>query len=147
MSDRDITLYILDIFIAIDKIKRYSTHFHNPADFLHSELEWDASLRELQIIGDAVNILLKYKLIDEAYRRIVDFRNQITHAYFGIDEEIVWEVITKKITTLNDDLHVILKNKQIDLTNAINAAIKENSYNPKVSEFLIRLHASYANHS
>ncbi len=136
MSERELSLYIVDILIAINKIGRYTARFINAVDFLHSELEWDASLRELQIIGDAVNMLLKHQFINDTYRKIVDFRNQITHAYFGIDEEIVWEVITKKLRAFNDDLIAAAAAKNLDLTKGIEAAIKENSHNKKILKFL-----------
>jgi len=139
MSDRDITLYIVDILLAINKIERYTDQFNNAEEFLHSELEWDATIRELQIIGDATSIILKQQLIDNSYRRFVDFRNQITHGYFGIDEQIVWDVITKKIQQFKIDLVEVIKQNRIDLKNAIESAIKENYYNEKAVKFLSEL--------
>jgi len=139
MSERDITLYIVDILLAINKIERYTDQFNNAEEFLHSELEWDASIRELQIIGDATSIILKHQLIDNSYRRIVDFRNQITHGYFGIDEQIVWDVITKKIQQFKIDLMQVTKLNKINLTDAIESAIKENYYNEKAVTFLLEL--------
>ena len=93
---RDITLYIVDILIAIDKIKRYSKPFLNAQELLYSEMAWDACIRELELIGEATKYLLNANLLDNSYRRVVDFRNQITHGYFGINEEIVWDVIKNK---------------------------------------------------
>jgi len=91
---RRIEFYIVDILIATDKIQLYTKNFTNEKDFLHSELEW-AIIRELKIIGEATNRLLKMDTLDSQYRMIIDFRNQMVHGYFGIDENIVWEVITK----------------------------------------------------
>lgn len=133
---RDQSLYIIDIFIAFNKIQRYTASFKNASDFLHSELEWDATIRELEIIGEACNSLLKLETIDEKYRRIVDFRNQIIHGYFGIDEEIVWDVITNKLEPFSDDLKKVSYDKNIDLENAIVSAMIENEKNQKVSNFL-----------
>jgi uncharacterized protein with HEPN domain len=96
MSKRDISFYIVDIFIAMDKIKRYSKNYKNAQDLLFSELNWDATLRELEIVGEATKHLLSLEILPISYRRIVDFRNQISHAYFGIDENIIWEIINDK---------------------------------------------------
>ena len=136
MPKRDITLYIVDVFIAIDKIKRFTEKFSNATDFLHSELEWDATIRELQIIGDATNILLNENLIGKSFRRIVDFRNQIVHVYFGIDEEIVWEVITQKLNVFQEELLTITALKKIDLNSAIIFAKEENIYNDNITILL-----------
>jgi len=97
MSKRDVTLYIVDIFIAIDKIERYIKSFEDGSSLLSSELHWDATIRELEIIGEATKYLLEDELLEKKYRRIVDFRNQIVHGYFGIDETIVWDVVTLQI--------------------------------------------------
>lgn len=136
MSDRDNTLYIVDILIAINKIKRYTEKINSADELLHSELTWDAVIRELQIIGDASSKLLKYNIIDNEYRRIVDFRNIIVHGYFGIDHEIVWDIISSKLKNYNTDLSNIIKKKNINLKDAIDSAIIENSFNENIIKFL-----------
>lgn len=139
MSNRDITLYIVDILIAIDKIKRYTKNIDNAEELLHSELEWDATIRELQVIGDAIHRILNRNHLDNSYRRIVDFRNQIVHGYFGIDHNIVWQVINDKLDNLNNDLIEFVKSNQFDLSEAIEAAIEENEYNEYIVRFLQQL--------
>jgi uncharacterized protein with HEPN domain len=135
MSDRDASLYILDIFIGYDKICRYSKRFSNAQDFLHSELEWDATIRELEIIGEATNHLLNLELINTKHRRIVDFRNQIIHGYFGIDEDIVWDVIKNRLHLYIDDL----KSLNINISKAINLAKIEYSSNKNILLLLTNL--------
>jgi uncharacterized protein with HEPN domain len=93
MSKRDFGFYFVDIFIAISKIKRYSNRFENYDDLLYDEVYWDAVMREFQIIGEATNILLKENIIYDEYRDIVDFRNIIVHHYFGINAELIWDII------------------------------------------------------
>ena len=125
MSNRDITLYIVDIFIAIDKIERYTNTFSDGSALLSSELHWDATIRELEVIGEATKYLLEDELIEKKYRRIVDFRNQIIHGYFGIDEAIVWEVIVDKLPEYKNDLTSIVKNASFNLSFALTHAKKE----------------------
>ena len=88
--DRNIELFIFDIFIAIQKIKKVSSKFDNVNDLLHSFTDWDSVIREFEIIGEASKYLLRDKLLTKDYQIVVDFRNQITHEYFGIDQDIVW---------------------------------------------------------
>jgi uncharacterized protein with HEPN domain len=139
MSDRQHALYIVDIFIAIDKIYRYTDRFVNAQELLNSELEWDGAIRELEIIGEATNYLLKANQIDEKYRRIVDFRNQIIHGYFGIDESIVFDVIRNKLPHYYDDLLELAKYQENDVLEAIDHAKKENFMNKNVLNFLNQL--------
>lgn len=137
MSKRDISLYIVDIFIAINKIQRYTQKFTNAEDFKWSELEWDATIRELEIIGEATNNLIKSQILENhKYRKIVDFRNVIIHGYFGIDEDEVWSVIQDKLTSFFNDLKDIVEEQNINIEDAISYAIDENFRNKELVEFL-----------
>ena len=134
---RDIEFYLVDIFIAIDKIQRYISPFSNASELLYDEKSWDAVIRELEIIGEATNKLLKYDFLENNYRIIVDFRNIIVHEYFGIDENIVWEVVTEYLDEFKQKL--INKSKELDLSQAIKAAKEENKYNKNVISYLKEL--------
>ncbi len=137
MSKRDISLYIVDIFIAINKIQRYTQKFSNAQDFKWSELQWDATIRELEIIGEATNNLIKSQILENnKYRKIVDFRNVIIHGYFGIDEDEVWSVIQDKLTSFFNDLKNIVEEQNINIEDAISYAVDENLRNKELVEFL-----------
>jgi len=106
---------------------------------LHSELEWDAVIRELEIIGEATKNLLKYNFIDPKYQNIVDFRNHIVHGYFGVDEDIVWEVVTKLLGVFTSDLQAIVKREELDISVAVNRAKDDYSFSVKTVHFLDQL--------
>jgi uncharacterized protein with HEPN domain len=91
--DRNIELFIFDIYIAIQKITKVSNKFNNVQDLLYDFMAWDSVVREFEIIGEATKYLLRDQLLEKNYQEVVDFRNQIIHAYFGIDQDIVWEII------------------------------------------------------
>ena len=139
MCKREKELYLLDIFIAIDKIKRYSKYFNNYQDFLYSDLEWDATIRELEIIGEATNELLKMEVLGREHRKIVDFRNTIIHGYFGIKEDIVWEVIKSKIPKLKFDLLEVVSENNIDLNEVIEKNLTDKKISKKTIFFLNEL--------
>lgn len=143
MSERDVSFYIVDIFIAVNKVARYTASFENASQLLHSEVYWDATIRELEIIGEATKYLLKADVIDVTYRRIVDFRNQLSHGYFGIDEELVWDVIQHKLKHYEKELTDIIKQNRIPLKEAIAKAKTENSSNAHVLTLLERLQKEF----
>jgi uncharacterized protein with HEPN domain len=116
-ADRQIEMFILDIFIAIQKINKVASKFNNAQDLLYSFTDWDSVIREFEIIGEASKYLLEGKLLDNYYRKIVNFRNQIVHEYFGIDLDIVWEIIHTKL----DDLEQVI----IELINKIEPNLKQ----------------------
>ena len=141
---RKIEFYIVDIFIASNKITRYTAHFDNAKAFLYSELEWDAVIRELEIIGEATNKLLQTGLIDDTYRMIVDFRNQIAHGYFGIDEEIVWEVVSSHLHEFLHSLETVVKQKKLCLDEAITCSKEDHHYNSHILSYLSDLQQQFS---
>ena len=103
-------LYLFDVLIAINKISRYIKNFQYASSLLHSELHWDGTIRELEIIGEATNNLIKHDILTNKHRRIVDFRNQLSHAYFGIDEDMVWDIIKNKLPVYESEVLMIICN-------------------------------------
>jgi len=93
MSKRDIELFLLDILVAILKIKHYTKDFRDARSLKYDFKSWDAVIREFEIIGEATNNLIKYDYFSNDKREIVDFRNILIHEYFGIDETEVWGII------------------------------------------------------
>jgi len=142
---RDIELFIVDIFVAIEKIKEYTSSFKSADDFAYSSLHWDASIRQLEIIGEALNKLLEddnfNSMAPKYFRRVVNFRNHIVHGYFGIDTDEVWNIITQKLQILNNDLTQIIKESDIDLSQAILSEIEEynNTKNISIVQYLMSL--------
>ena len=126
---RDISLFIVDIFIAIAKINEYIEPFDNEDDLRYSSLHWDATIRQLEVIGEALNNLLEdeyfVSISPKYFRKIVNFRNVIAHGYFGINTEEVWDVLSTKLILLDNDLEKIVKNSTIDLGYAIETTIDE----------------------
>lgn len=123
---RDIELFVVDVLVAIKKIEEYTSTFQNEEQLRFSSLHWDATIRELEIIGEALNSLLDNEsfcaLSPLYFRKVVNFRNAIIHGYFGIDASEVWNIITEKIDILRLDLQSISKDT-IDLREAIESQI------------------------
>jgi uncharacterized protein with HEPN domain len=90
--DRSVELFIFDIYIAVLKIKEVIKNFDDAQALLHDFRSWDSVIREFEIIGEASKYLLKAELLDKEYQQVVDFRNKITHEYFGIDADEIWDI-------------------------------------------------------
>ena len=126
--DRDIELFIFDIFIAIQKIKKVSSKFDNVNDLLHSFTDWDSVIREFEIIGEASKYLLRDKLLTKDYQIVVDFRNQITHEYFGIDQDIVWATIYNDLDIFQAIILELIDNIEPNLKQELIESFIEDNY-------------------
>jgi len=95
MPKRDADLLVEDMLGAIRKIGRFTAGMDQEA-FRQDERTVDAVVRNLEILGEATkqlpeDFLTRYP--DVPWRQIAGLRNRIVHDYFGLDLEIVWQVI------------------------------------------------------
>jgi len=113
MPDREINLYLLDIKKAGEKIMVYTKDIILDS-FIRDEMRTDAVIRNIEIIGEAVKqlpdeITKKYKNIE--WKKIAGLRDILIHHYFGINENIVWDVAKNKIPELLNTIEKIIKTK------------------------------------
>ena len=127
--DRKIEMFIFDIYIAILKIKKVVSEFNNVQDLLYDFTKWDSVIREFEIIGEASKYLLKSSLLNKDYQVVVDFRNQIAHGYFGIDQDIVWTIIHNDIIPFEKAIIELINHIEPNLKNELlDSFIKDNHY-------------------
>lgn len=107
---RDLKMYLIDIRTSIDSIYDYLGEERNFQKFENSKLIRRAIERELEIIGEATNRLLKIDPeidISDA-RRIVNLRNFVIHAYDNVDSIIIWGIISKDLPSLHRQVELLL---------------------------------------
>jgi len=107
-------VYLEDILISINKIQSYigNSSFE---DFINDEMKLDAVVRNLEIIGEASRHIpdeIKEKYSDIEWRKICDFRNILAHEYFGIDHEILWDILMNKLNSLHSGIQSILNKEE-----------------------------------
>jgi len=127
--NRNIELFIFDIYIAILKIKKVASEFDNADNLQYDFKSWDSVIREFEIIGEASKYLMKASLLSQNYQVLVDFRNKITHEYFGIDNDIVWSIIHIELDDIENVILELINAIESNLKQElIEAFIKDNSY-------------------
>lgn len=110
MSRREL-LYLGDIQESCEKVLRF-TKGMTYKDFVHDELHFDAVLRNLEIIGEAVKNVseeTRGKHPQVKWRKIAGFRDIVAHEYFGVNEETVWDIVENEIPALLETVKTILK--------------------------------------
>jgi uncharacterized protein with HEPN domain len=106
-------LYLEDILQSANKILRYleGTDYEG---FFGDEMKFDAVMRNLQVIGEAVKKLpaeIQSSYPSVEWRKIAGLRDIIVHAYFGLEDEIIWDVVVNKIPSLKIQVEAILQQK------------------------------------
>lgn len=109
---RDYKLYLKDILKAADKVDKYAKGL-TLGKLGSNGLVTDAIVRNLEIIGEAVknipsSIKTKYPKVE--WKKIAGLRDILAHEYFGIDFQILWDIIKHKLPEFKKDISIILKN-------------------------------------
>ena len=111
MHKRDKNLFLEDILESINAIEDYIKYI-DFEDFKKDRKTYQAVIREFEIIGEATKNI--YKDLKEIYptypwRRIIDFRNKISHEYFGIDFAFLWNTSFDKLPELKKIIQKLIK--------------------------------------
>jgi uncharacterized protein with HEPN domain len=111
---RDHLLYLEDILKSARKIRRYVEDM-TLESFRTDDLVIDAVVRNLEIIGEAAKHVpddIKQRHPEVAWRGMAGLRDVLTHHYFGIHLETVWDIVDQEIPVLDRQVQAILEREQ-----------------------------------
>lgn len=108
MSDaaRDWRLYRDDMLRFAEKVLGY-TRGLTQAGFVGNPLVYDATLRNLELIGEAATKIpdaIRQGHPAIPWRQIVATRNRLIHGYLGIDDDTVWSIVERDVPALVAEL-------------------------------------------
>ena len=95
-----------DMLEAAGRVEKYIGSMSED-EFYSDTKTFDAVIRNLEIIGEAaknVSSEVKDKTLDIEWKKIAGLRDILIYEYFGIDQEIVWDVVKNKIPALIESL-------------------------------------------
>jgi uncharacterized protein with HEPN domain len=83
--------------------------------FMRDETVKRAFVRSIEIIGEAskqVAEAFRQKYPHIEWRAMAGMRDKLVHEYFGVDYDIVWDVVTSKIPRLHREIELILQEEE-----------------------------------
>lgn len=99
IGDKERLGHILD---AITEIESYTINV-SLAHFLANSMMRFASIKQIEIIGEAANYITqdtRALFTDIEWKQIIGMRHILIHEYFGVDSQLVWQVICNDIPNL-----------------------------------------------
>ena len=103
---RDWTLFLRDMQDFCAKVMRYTGDL-DQRQFLADELIVDAVLRNLELLGEAAkqippDVRLRHPTVP--WRRIAGLRDVLAHAYFGLEDDTIWQTVSRSVPALAKQL-------------------------------------------
>jgi uncharacterized protein with HEPN domain len=101
LGDRQRLLHILE---AIDEIQGY-TASTDLKSFLSNSMMRFACIKQIEIIDEAANVTsteTKTLFTDLEWRQIIGMRHILVHEYFGVDFDLIWQVIINDLPVLKE---------------------------------------------
>ena len=107
---KDDKIFLEHVLESINKIEKTKNglnkdKFENNSDVI------DSTLRRLEVIGEAIKNIsqeLKNKYPEVEWKRIIGTRDILIHAYFSVDMEIIWDIVSNKLPELKRTINKIL---------------------------------------
>jgi len=112
MSDtaqREWRFYLDDMILFAEKVIAYTDGF-DQANFIASSLNYDATVRNLELIGEAAMHIpdtVRSASPQIPWRLIIATRNRLIHGYLGIDNDTLWSIIRSDVPALLPRLHTL----------------------------------------
>ena len=111
---RDWRLYVEDMLDFAQQVVSY-THGMDQRAFIADRRTYDATLRNIELIGEAAAHIpaqarRAYPGIE--WQRIVATRHRLAHAYLGIDDDVIWDIVQTDIPELLVALRRLLEQER-----------------------------------
>ena len=113
-APREWRFYPADMLACATKVIRYTDGFDQQR-FVASGVHYDATLRNLELIGEAatrIPDLVRAAHPEVPRRQIVDTRNRLIHGYPGIDDDTLWSIIVDDVPPLIENLRALVEPPQ-----------------------------------
>ncbi len=108
-NDYYILLSALD---AVEKILKYTAVYQNAEEFYENDRDFDAAMMNFIVLGEVVGKLsedFKSSNGDINWTKIYGLHNIIAHHYFGINVDLIWQIIQNELPLFINQLKDLLK--------------------------------------
>ncbi len=110
MSSRSPRLYLDDMRQACDDILQFTQGIDSAEMLENDRKTFLAVLRCLEVLGEAARQMPRHfreKHPEIPWREIGNLRNVIAHEYFGLEPEIIWDIVKTQVSPLFEKVKML----------------------------------------
>ena len=110
--DNRVNSWFEDVIKSINEIFEFLPEKRDFFEYQKDIKTKKAVERNIEIIGEAINRILKHKDSDfeiNNAQKIIGTRNRIAHEYDSISDEVIWTIIIRELPKLKEEVEKILK--------------------------------------
>jgi uncharacterized protein with HEPN domain len=92
---RDWRVALDRIVLCAERVLTYTDGLDYAA-FLTNHMVYDATLRNLELMGEAAKRVppeIRERLSDVPWRAVIGFRDRLAHGYDALDDEVIWQAV------------------------------------------------------
>jgi uncharacterized protein with HEPN domain len=111
MSEREWHFYLQDMIRFAENVMTYTSGM-DQGTFVSSALSYDATLRNLELVGEAATHIpedVRKASPFISWRMIIATRNRLIHGYLGIDDDTLWSIIKDEVPELLTGLEKLVE--------------------------------------
>jgi len=105
--------FVLDMYVACERILNYTSGMKFE-DFVNDQKTIDAVIRNVEILGEATKNLsadFRAQFHEIEWNLIARTRDKLIHYYFGLDVEVLMQIIKRDIPALKEKLKEVINKK------------------------------------
>lgn len=113
---RDYTLYLKDILTALGSIERFVEDMDFES-FKDDDKTSSAVIRKFEVIGEAAKKVpdeIKEEHPSIPWKEMAGMRDKLIHFYFGVDYDLLWQTIRKRVPAIKPLIAQILEKGKLN---------------------------------
>ena len=110
LHNREWRFYVSDMITFAENVISYTDGFEQER-FINSGITYDATLRNLELIGEAATHIpqaVRDEHSEIPWRMMIATRNKLIHGYLGIDNDTFWSIIQTDVPELLKQLKKLI---------------------------------------
>ena len=108
---RNVGLYVRDILQNMQDAEEF-IYGLSYDQFAADKKTFNAAVRSIEVIGEAAKHVpagVRQKYREVPWREMAGMRDKVSHFYFGVDREVVWQVVKERIPAIRPVIEQILR--------------------------------------